>query len=141
MSNVERNAQLDEMLNECYGEFTIMGCTFSAADILYALDEVAYRCAVADEESFNEEEEEEEESDDDEDESDEEFFWYLINDEPAGARVIDWFNDFQKACDAAKERYKTMGLKCHVEGEGDKHLYNPKHEDDFFDGLMGLADE
>lgn len=72
MSNVERNAQLDEMLNDCYGEFTIMGCTFSAADILYALDEVVYRCAVADVESFNdeeeEEEEEEEESDDGEDE-------------------------------------------------------------------------
>lgn len=44
----ERHDIVDDYLNEAYEEVTILGCTFSPADILYELDPTAYRCLAAD---------------------------------------------------------------------------------------------
>lgn len=44
----ERNTKLDEHLNESYPEVKIWNLTFSPADIIYNLDETAYRCMCSD---------------------------------------------------------------------------------------------
>jgi hypothetical protein len=52
----------DDMIDECYGEFKIGVCTFSASRILRELDPIAYECGYYDwfdSEGFTEEGEEE----------------------------------------------------------------------------------
>ena len=46
-----------QFLNECYGTFKIGSLEFNAADILEACDPIAFRCDMADYESFMMEEE------------------------------------------------------------------------------------
>jgi hypothetical protein len=53
MAYVERNESFDEMMGECYSDVTIGYLTFSAADILYNCDPIAYRCDVSDYEDSN----------------------------------------------------------------------------------------
>ena len=51
----EPNDALDEFLDECYPPVVIAGITFDASRILFELDPIAYRCTVADFESFDDE--------------------------------------------------------------------------------------
>ena len=46
--NNERNEKFDEMLDEISESYKIGDLTFSASDILYNCDPIAYRCAVSD---------------------------------------------------------------------------------------------
>lgn len=39
---------------------------------------------------------------------------------------VSWYDTLEKAIESANERYNTMGIECHVEGETDDVLYNPK---------------
>lgn len=48
--------RFDEMLNECYPEYSIAGATLTPAHILKECDPIAYRIALSE---FEEEEEEE----------------------------------------------------------------------------------
>jgi len=58
MNSIERNEQYDELLDELYGCFAVGEISFSASDILYELDPIAYSVGLSDYESFQEEEEE-----------------------------------------------------------------------------------
>jgi hypothetical protein len=42
----------DDLLNECYGEIKLGDLVFSPAEIIKTLDPIAYRCGVADFESY-----------------------------------------------------------------------------------------
>lgn len=127
--SVERNDDFDAMLDECHDGVVIAGITFTASDILFNCDPIAYSCALSDWGDANEEEESDEEDSEEWVEDEEATEYYLINDEKGGAKVIKWYSTFQEACDAADERYNTLGLQCHVEAEGCQHLYNPKHNE------------
>jgi hypothetical protein len=56
LSNRERNDRFDDMLNDCYGTYSIGGVTLYPADILFKCDYVAYRCAAADYDDYLESE-------------------------------------------------------------------------------------
>lgn len=45
-SEIEK--EYDEMLDDCYGEIEIAGCTYAASIALYRVDEVAYNCGKND---------------------------------------------------------------------------------------------
>lgn len=48
-----RNNAFDEMLDETAPTIKVAGYEFRASDVLYALDEIAYRTAASDFDSFN----------------------------------------------------------------------------------------
>lgn len=37
-----RNDDFDEMLDECYDDVKICGCTYTASDVLFSCDPIAY---------------------------------------------------------------------------------------------------
>ena len=55
-----RNYKFDAEFDDIHDDVVLGDLVFSPSDVLYNCDPVAYRCAVADWESFNEEEEDEE---------------------------------------------------------------------------------
>lgn len=46
--NEDRSSAYDEFLNDVHGPVNIGTLTFDAADVIFELDPVAYRCGLAD---------------------------------------------------------------------------------------------
>lgn len=56
---MERNQAFDEWLDECWAPYQIGGLTFTASDILFECDPIAYRTGVSEHEDYLASEEEE----------------------------------------------------------------------------------